>query len=379
MPEPPAKRSNVETLLDILDKKAAAIDMGRVENAPRFRPKWSTLRVQKQKGVEEGLKRYNDLCQHRENLQESYARLSTLQLAIIDDFTNATIEKVVGVHNFRANTKRFLLATGKKDQNCLTAVIMPRRFGKSTVTAFFVAAVALAVPGITIAIFSPSKRQSTFLLMMVKRALESSGVRDAGRFVTENAVTISIRGPTGDQTDVRTINSYPSRVQSTRGVTADIIIAEELAQIDLEVFEQVILPLLGVEGTALIAITTPLGQENYYTTLLQSVDQATQKPKWNLIKYSMVCDECKRKKIAENCMHMRHLMPRWKTGYRQELVKSMLPTSSYITEAQGEFAGHLYACFDEIVIDEVLTPTYPESEVTPRQPIHVYCFVDTTS
>ena len=50
-----------------------------------------------------------------------------------------------------------------------------------------------------------------------------------------------------------------------RGCTADVIILEEAAHMNPDVFRQVVVPLMGVGGTAILAISTPDDEFNYYS------------------------------------------------------------------------------------------------------------------
>lgn len=57
-----------------------------------------------------------------------------------------------------------------------------------------------------------------------------------------------------------------------RGTTADVVIMEEAAYINPQVFYQVIVPLMGVGGTAILGISTPDNEFNYYSNLVDLKD-----------------------------------------------------------------------------------------------------------
>ena len=61
------------------------------------------------------------------------------------------------------------------------------------------------------------------------------------------------------------LSSYPSNAKTLRGVGGDIVIMEEAAFMDTKVFYEVIVPLLEVENTALICISTPQDSMNFYS------------------------------------------------------------------------------------------------------------------
>jgi hypothetical protein len=92
----------------------------------------------------------------------------------------------------------------------------PRRFGKTISVSMFCAAMLLACPGVEISIYSTCKRISQKILRNVQKfalliadadyATLNFGVK------RENMEEINLQGPLGN-TDVRIINSYPSKVE----------------------------------------------------------------------------------------------------------------------------------------------------------------------
>jgi hypothetical protein len=91
----------------------------------------------------------------------------------------------------------------------------PRRFGKTISVSMFCAAMLLSCPGVEISIYSTCKRISQKILRNVQKfalliadadyASLNFGVK------RENMEEINLHGPLG-QTDIRIINSYPSKV-----------------------------------------------------------------------------------------------------------------------------------------------------------------------
>ena len=136
-------------------------------------------------------------------------------------------------------------------QQCLC--MTPRRFGKTVAVGMFVGAIALVVAGSEQAIFSTGRRASNKLLELVSQ-LVSQVPGGAERIVKSNQETVWISHPCGS---VSKINSYPSCAKTLRGVGGDIVYMEEAAFMDLSLFYEVIVPLLEVDRTALICISTP--------------------------------------------------------------------------------------------------------------------------
>ena len=136
-------------------------------------------------------------------------------------------------------------------QQCLC--MTPRRFGKTVAVGMFVGAIALVVAGSEQAIFSTGRRASNKLLELVSQ-LVSQVPGGADRIVKSNQETVWISHSCGA---VSKINSYPSCAKTLRGVGGDIVYMEEASFMDLAVFYEVIVPLLEVDRTALICISTP--------------------------------------------------------------------------------------------------------------------------
>jgi len=136
-------------------------------------------------------------------------------------------------------------------QQCLC--MTPRRFGKTVAVGMFVGAMALVVPGCEQAIFSTGRRASNKLLELVSQ-LVSQVPGATERIVKSNQETVWISHPCGS---VAKINSYPSCAKTLRGVGGDVVYMEEASFMDLAVFYEVIVPLLEVDKTALICISTP--------------------------------------------------------------------------------------------------------------------------
>jgi hypothetical protein len=91
----------------------------------------------------------------------------------------------------------------------------PRRFGKTISVSMFCAAMMLACPGVEISIYSTCKRISQKILRNVQKFALMIADSDYSTLKfnvkRENMEEINLQGPLGN-TDVRIINSYPSKV-----------------------------------------------------------------------------------------------------------------------------------------------------------------------
>jgi len=80
--------------------------------------------------------------------------------------------------------------------------------------------------------------------------------------------------------------------------------------------QEVIVPLLEIETTALICISTPQDSTNFYSMMFEMKD-AGGELLFNQIQLQMVCEDCKLGPNPSQCTHMKHLLPKWKSGAKQ--------------------------------------------------------------
>jgi len=84
----------------------------------------------------------------------------------------------------------------------------------------------------------------------------------------------------------------------------------------VKMFHEVIVPLLEIETTALICISTPQDSTNFYSMMFEMKDAAGELL-FNQIQLRMVCEDCKASANPQDCTHMKHLLPKWKSGAKQ--------------------------------------------------------------
>jgi hypothetical protein len=97
-----------------------------------------------------------------------------------------------------------------------------------------------------------------------------------------------------------------------------VIVLEEAAHLKPALFHNVIVPLLTVQHTAMLAITSP-GDEMNYVSILQDLKRPDGSPFLKNIAIGVVCDKCKEENNAD-CKHKLRRLPPWKTEERHDLV-----------------------------------------------------------
>ena len=105
--------------------------------------------------------------------------------------------------------------------------------------------------------------------------------------------------------------------------------------------QEVIVPLLEIETTALICISTPQDSTNFYSMMFEMRDLGGELL-FNQIQLQMVCEDCKASANPQDCTHMKHLLPKWKSGAKQgKIIHFLCLLSLYtLTVAPFLFSRH---------------------------------------
>lgn len=124
-------------------------------------------------------------------IDQKYYRRSKMQRRVNHAQIVACLPIIVGAEEFSVNKIHFLNRMNVKAHTYDAWVRAPRRFGKSQSQAMFIAAVLLAIPKITMAIFSPGDRQSGMLLHMAKGIINAIGMSDRIQRSTLNKLEVT--------------------------------------------------------------------------------------------------------------------------------------------------------------------------------------------
>lgn len=279
-----------------------------------------------------------DRSEMQKQFHESF--LQAVALHLYKDDPEVDMDKICSMNEW-PNLKQQVL--------CLT----PRRFGKTTAVAMFVAAYFLSVEKAQLCIFSTGKRASDAMLDKIHEFIKlideelgtdhDSSCKRKGEFLYYYGAGTN---------DVRKISSYPSGSDKLRGVGGDLILLEEAAFMPIKMFHEVIVPLLELETTALICISTPQDSSNFYSMMFEMVDAGGEKL-FNQIQISMVCEDCKLGPHPEKCTHMKHLLPKWKSGGKQDMVRQIYGdnTEDMLRESMGVTTNDSCAIFQDSWLD----------------------------
>lgn len=122
---------------------------------------------------------------------------------------------------------------------------------------------------------------------------------------------------------------------------------------DPALFKTVIVPLLGVDNTAVMAISSPDDELNYYSQLLDQKDQDGN-PIFAKLQIGLSCEECMDAQKSD-CPHKLRLLPRWKPVERQKKVEAILANDKAMSlrETHGMSIGSAQYCFEKVFIKKL--------------------------
>lgn len=154
----------------------------------------------------------------------------------------------------------------------------------------------------------------------------------------------------------------------------NVVLLEEASHVDQEMFIKVIVPLLGVVGTVILAIATPDDEFNYYSILLTAT--LDNKPLFLTIRIEQSCKDCTAKRIL-NCKHRTHLLPKWKSGARQELVEAIMASDpeTFARENLGMIVGSHSFVYSKAKLELLRTSPRYSFPVT-KLPSVIYIGID---
>ncbi len=138
-------------------------------------------------------------------------------------------------------------------------------------------------------------------------------------------------------------------MHTLRGVDADdLVIIDEMAYIDPDLFYEVILPLIGVSRTRIMGISTPTKDRfNFFHRMIQLRYPGTDDPVFKTYLVEVVCKYCKRMKQHSSCRHELHKLPEWKSASKLEIIKLIYGPDREDMEAR-ENLGMMLADRDNI-------------------------------
>jgi len=142
-----------------------------------------------------------------------------------------------------------------------------------------------------------------------------------------------------------------------------LIVLEEAAYVNPDMFYDVVVPLLGVNHTAFIAISTPKSEQNFFTLLMNLKDEKGD-PFLKSLDMSLPCQACREAKLVCPPEHQAHRMPFWKSAKRQKRAALVLATDPerLDRELKGVTTTGTKYVFKEYTDRLITGPTYAFSK-----------------
>lgn len=164
------------------------------------------------------------------------------------------------------------------------------------------------------------------------------------------------------------------QIGTTKGTGGDILILEEAAYCDPEFFYETMAPILLIERTSLLAISTLTSEINFYTRLIKMRDTTTGEPIFHTMQIQLACDKCKEDGKAESCVHLLHLAPRWQSTERHRRLKTIMQDRPDLI--QSELAGLAFDSLQQAFAASDIDKMFCSSSPLPVFQQEIYIIVD---
>lgn len=159
-----------------------------------------------------------------------------------------------------------------------------------------------------------------------------------------------------------------------------MIILEEASRLDTDVFFEVVVPLLGVANTALLGISTPMGEDDYYSQLTKLKDE-NDRPLFKSLSIELCCPACRAKdSTATQCVHRIDMLPEWKSEGRHEKVKRIMASvpELYMREALGVVSSEKFGVFSSSQVSRIAARLSSEGTQDIYKACPIFVVIDPT-
>jgi len=121
-----------------------------------------------------------------------------------------------------------------------------------------------------------------------------------------------------------------------------------------------------VANTALLGISTPMGEDDYYSQLTKLKDE-NDRPLFKSLSIELCCPVCRAKDAnATQCVHRIDMLPEWKSEGRHEKVKRIMASvpELYMREALGVVASEKFGVFSSLQTGKLAACLQSGSEIS---------------
>lgn len=127
-----------------------------------------------------------------------------------------------------------------------------------------------------------------------------------------------------------------------------MVILEEAAYCDVQLIHEVVVPLLAMQSSVLLCISTLTESTNHYSQFFK-MKAASGDALFKTIQFSLICDKCLLTDNPEKCTHKLHELPRWLSASKIDVIKRMLceDPAMFLRETMGICAEATARAFRE--------------------------------
>lgn len=315
-----------------------------------------------------------DKClEHMRRCMKALSTATKQQKTFMEIFLQANLMNFYG-DDFFPNEVRIKRENYIKELSPIAMVLCTRRMGKSYATAWFIASCLVSMPSIRMAVYSPAQRQSSFFTDMVKTFLgqlqKVPGVEPFWVVHGEsNQELLGISAYGGKHHNV--LLSLCSNIETTRGVTATLNVLEEAAAFDPKFIDAVIVPLLRVEKTALVAISSTRSDDNYYSQFVNFKSPDGKRPLFNTFQFYMACEECRMAQKASTCKHTYSDLPPWMSAAKEDIMRALYIQRGQTKMLEQETIGISHAIYTACFEPHLLATFFEPRLNPPLQPSEI--------
>jgi hypothetical protein len=151
--------------------------------------------------------------------------------------------------------------------------------------------------------------------------------------------------------------SFSGNVYTLRGISAQLICMDEMAFVNKDLVELIVLPLFEMKNACLLCISSPQDHDNFYSVMFNAKNphtgnvfsEGSQSSMYLINSNSgksyfltpcarLACDRCIKIEKPEECKHNDDARPWWKDVKKQEIARFLMLKNSrnrYLTESVG--------------------------------------------
>lgn len=247
-------------------------------------------------------------------------KLNKNQVILGEIYLLANLENIYG-EDFKSNELRIKRENHIPRIKPFSLCSMPRRNGKSFIGAWFVSCSLVTMAGFRSLVFAPALRQCKYFMKEIQKSFKYYNQLDIKfTYLVRNTLNLEILTECGD---INTFSCLPCRADTTRGAGANFIIVDEMSFVPEDFILQVLLPLLQVEKTTFIGISTHNGEDSHFYKYIKLHNPDDPNSPIHIFQFFTACADCRKKGLAAYCKHNEKDLPEWISIDRKTKVLQM--------------------------------------------------------